>query len=734
MAITFVDSTTQDSAGALALTFTIPAGATTNDFMVAFVKQSENTGQQTWDDDGGGGNGWTQLAYNRTTGGRDQETAVYWKIHSGSESSPTFTWNTSGTTEPMSGTLLVYRGTDTTTPIQDWGFIEAQNDANPPNAPVDIGADPATIVVFHAATHDDISAVAAPTGYTLRTQVWSGTANDHRNHFTADLIGRSGIGSYTPPDWQHSVLNSTPEYHCYTLALQEPLTIAITDVDTDDKLAVGQTNVVLTGFGFDATQGTGKVELWSDVSGTVKVTQTIDSWSDTSIQFDVVDTGLVEGALYVVVTDDGGDESAPLRIAYGLPDYHTVISDQSPDHWWKFDNNYNDESGTNPFTSSVTGSGGAFSTTTICEQNTHSWRNQRGSRRECANSNFMNGQTEQNRLMGGWIMTGEVDEAFSCIYEEGGGVNNIAFFLGMGNTLIAQMADTADDNVHAFSNVPLEVNRPYHAMFRFSYTDAENTFELYLDGVKQSVTFGNPLTATDLDAHSGDISIGGPGGSLEVFGTDVTFQTTLDMYYANWATWATSRTDAQILELFERGASPDITIDTDTEANMQTDLDTYADTVRPNAPMAIRVQPATGVSDLALDADNITFDPLISIQLEWRGSGTLTWKNLNGSNLTSDKITAPNGGTVTIINPATLTLTGIENDSEVRVYEAGTTNEVGGQESVTTGTFATSVEVSSVDIVVHALGFLNIRLEGIAISGDTSLPIQQRVDRQYENL
>ena len=285
----------------------------------------------------------------------------------------------------------------------------------------------------------------------------------------------------------------------------------------------------------------------------------------------------------------------------------------------------------------------------------------------------MNGTTTTNRLMGGWIMTPEIDEAFSCIYEEGGGVNNIAFFLGMGNTLIAQMADTGDDNVHAFSNVPLDVDRPYHIMFRFSYTDAENTFELYLDGIKQSVTFGNPLTATDLTSHSGDISIGGPGGSLEVFGTDVTFQTTLDMYYANWVTWSESKSDADILELFERGAKPDVTISSDTEANMQTALDALADTLRPNAPMAIRVEDVTGGGDLELTADNITFNPLISIDLEWVGAGTLTWINENGADLTSAKIVTPNGGTVVIQEsvPITITVQDIDDNTvieDARVY------------------------------------------------------------------
>ncbi len=733
MAITFVDSNVQDSAGALALTFTIPAGATTDDFMIAFVKQSENTGQQTWDDDGGGGNGWTQLTYNRTTGGRDQETAIYYKVHSGSESNPTFTWNTSGTTEPMSGSLLVYRGVDTNVPIADWAYAEAQNDANPPNPTVDISATPATVLTFHAATHDDISTVAAPTGYTLRTQVWSGTNNDHRNHFTSDLIGYNTAGSYTPPDWQHSVLNTTPEYHTYTIALQEPQPIGI--LTYDDAVTYGVSDTI-TGFGFEATQNTGKLEIWDDLAGTTKTTQTITSWGDTSITYTVTQGSLPNNEqLYLVVTNDTGDESVPLAITLGLAPYHTVINNQSPDHWWKLDDDaYADSAGINPLTTSVIGGGGSFETDAICEQNTHSWKSTTGVRREPSNTANMNTSITTNRLFGGWVKFAGISPTLSCVYEEGGGVNNLAFFLGMGNILIAQLADTADDNVQAFSDFALEPERAYHVMFRFSYTDATKEFRLYIDGEKQAVTSGNPLTATDLDAHSGDISFGGPGGSLEVAGTDVTFQTQLDTNYANWASWSVSKTDADILELFQRGAVPDVTISSDTEANMQTALDALADTVRPNAPLAIRVEGATGSVDLALDADNITFNDSATLQVEWRGGGTLTWKNLNGSNLVSRKTYAPNGGTVTIVNPAVLTLTGLENPSEVRVYEAGTTTEVAGQELVTTGTFAASVEVASVDIVVHALGFLNIRLTGISISGDTTIPIQQRVDRQYENV
>lgn len=733
MAISFIGSNTQDSGGALSLTFTIPGAAQADDFMVAFVKQSENTGGQIWDDDGGGGNGWIRLAYNRTTSGRDQETAIYYKIHSGSESNPTFTWNTGGTAEPMSGSLLVYRGVDVNTPIQDWAFLQAQNDANPPNPGVNLAATPSQVLCFHAATHDDISAVAAPTGFTLRTQVWSGTANDHRNHFTADLSVATS-GSYTPPDWQHSVLNTTPEYHTYTLALQETQPIGVTSYDNTSNY--GDTEI-LAGFGFEATQGTGKVELWSDVTGTTKVLQTVNTWSDTSLNVTYVQGALSDNTtVYLVVTNDTGDETPPLALLVGLPPYDVIISNQAPDHWWTLNNDAYADSGdfsNIPLTNAVIGGGGSFVTTPISEDTTHSWEATLGVRREPSNSNAMNGTTTTNRLMGGWIQIPSIYQTLSCLYEEGGGVNNLAFFLGLGNVLIAQLADTGDDNVQAFSDFALEPNRAYHILFRFSYTDVTKEFRLYIDGQLQAVTSGNPLTATDLDGHSGDISFGGPGGNLEVAGTDVLFGTQDGTLYSNWVTWSESKSEADILELFRRGARPDLTISADTSANMQIALDAIADTVRGNAPLCIRVEKPTDGNSLSLDADNITFNPSATIQVEWRGSGTLTWTNLNGSNFVSEKGYASNGGTITIVNPATLTLTGLQNPTEVRVYDAGTTTEVAGQESVTSGTFSATIQIPSVDIQVIALSYENLRLEGIDTSVDASLPIQQRFDRNYSN-
>lgn len=82
-------------------------------------------------------------------------------------------------------------------------------------------------------------------------------------------------------------------------------------------------------------------------------------------------------------------------------------------------------------------------------------------------------------------------------------------------------------------------------------------------------------------------------------------------------------------------------------------------------------------------------------------------------------------------------LTGLQNPTEVRVYDAGTTTEIAGTEDVTTGTFQASVDVSaysSVDISILSLGYQNTRLLGVAVdAAGVSIPVQQQVDRQYLN-
>jgi hypothetical protein len=112
-------------------------------------------------------------------------------------------------------------------------------------------------------------------------------------------------------------------------------------------------------------------------------------------------------------------------------------------------------------------------------------------------------------------------------------------------------------------------------------------------------------------------------------------------------------------------------------------------------------------------------------------SHTLTINAANSS-LTAGDAGTGNGQTNILVS-STLILTNLQNPTEVRVFEAGTTNEVAGQENVTTGTFSTVIQVNAVDISVLSLGYLNIKLKDVVTTSDRSIPIAQTVDRQYEN-
>lgn len=105
---------------------------------------------------------------------------------------------------------------------------------------------------------------------------------------------------------------------------------------------------------------------------------------------------------------------------------------------------------------------------------------------------------------------------------------------------------------------------------------------------------------------------------------------------------------------------------------------------------------------------------------------------LTNSNATAQAIAYP-------LDLATLTLTGLQNPSEVRVFNAGTTTEVPdtGEESVTDGTFSGSIDIASyptVDISILSLGYQNTRLLSIPVpAAGVSIPVQQVLDRQYAN-
>jgi len=122
----------------------------------------------------------------------------------------------------------------------------------------------------------------------------------------------------------------------------------------------------------------------------------------------------------------------------------------------------------------------------------------------------------------------------------------------------------------------------------------------------------------------------------------------------------------------------------------------------------------------------------------YNNSGGLVTLNVSGASSPSYR----NGtdATTVINNTVQVTLTGMQDNSEVRIYEAGTTTPVAGIEDATSGspgarTFAFNDSPGDfVDIIVHSLGYKWLRVADFEIPGsNSSLPIQQVIDRNYSN-
>lgn len=95
----------------------------------------------------------------------------------------------------------------------------------------------------------------------------------------------------------------------------------------------------------------------------------------------------------------------------------------------------------------------------------------------------------------------------------------------------------------------------------------------------------------------------------------------------------------------------------------------------------------------------------------------------------------------TVNATVTITLTGLKDDTEVRVYSAGTTTELAGTEAATVGStndreFSFSATpASSIDIRIFNINWITDPLLNFTVPGSsTSIPIAQRIDRVFSNV
>jgi hypothetical protein len=390
----------------------------------------------------------------------------------------------------------------------------------------------------------------------------------------------------------------------------------------------------------------------------------------------------------------------------------------SPDHIWSFDGDYADSVGTADGTNS-----GFANAAALCEGATNSAQCNNTSDRVTLTTQADIDGAATNKAVGGWLQVNSIQLPPKSIYREGTTGNQYNIIMWAGNKLMLDIV-SGTTVLQAFSNNVLKPNRDYHVFTKFV---GNGEFALYIDGVKQSITVPtNAQTGVANIPARTALEFGDPSGATEAGNATVLLNAPTNGSYNFWCSFfdsaALGLTDSAIRSvIFEKGAVPGVTI------TNQAGLDTLANTVRADEPLNIRV--ADNGGDLTLTANNITHDPLASINVQWMGTGNLTYINNNGSNASIGS--TPNGGNITFITPAVLTVGPLIPNSEIRVYESGTTNELEGEENSGSG-FTRSILVNSVDVRIIKNDYVYIKVIGIDMTqGNVSLPINQQIDRNY---
>ncbi len=510
----------------------------------------------------------------------------------------------------------------------------------------------------------------------------TGTGTAHaRGRLSAYLTSTTNL-----TNWVHRSGNNVRiNYGAVNLSgLTGAIPLAITNVDGDDIVGNAQQNVLVnSNGGFEALQGEGTVVLADSPDGTGNVVAlTVNSWSDNQINVDISAGVQADSFAYLVVTTDGGAQGSRL-IQVGVPPetYQEAMEALTPawQHYWPFQNSYVDVIGS-ANANGVAANGTTFDTTPIVKGDTHSLLLD-SITDYCSpsdQSDMNTSSTAQRRYMGGWIMLDRVLQGLTVIWEEGAQVNNYALLIGYGNRAVWQFADDGGDYVQAYHDIALTPNRPYHVLMEFQGPNFNGGIcGCWLDGVKQSLTNGNPWEVTAFPSHSGNISWGHEGtenlqtgDSRGVDNVDIAFASPNACRYAHWySVQQQSYTESQIRqEMFAKGALADTIIGGDTQANMQIAVDAVASTVIPDYPCGIEIGSATEGS-FTLTFDNITFSDRCSMPVRYMGGDTLTIVLANGSDLDESKCEAPYGGTIIFERPATLTVEGIINGGEIRLYD-----------------------------------------------------------------
>ncbi len=438
---------------------------------------------------------------------------------------------------------------------------------------------------------------------------------------------------------------------------------------------------------------------------------------------------------YFVHNDTDGDsnvlESGPWATTGTYSDFLAALG---ADHHWDFDGDSLDQIGSvNGTNTSI-----SFAASAIAEDATNcAETNATGDRVALATTTNINNSAQERKCVMGTFMTTAVQPPPKRIYGEGNNTTCFQLVMWVGNFTMFEATEPTNfpDGLQVYGP-RAELNRAYHFTMIFEGNNYGNEIRFYVDGVEMvdaDPADRQPDTAS-LDAR-GVAEFADPAGTVGVGGNVVLLNAPVNGRYNHWATWGDKAeavlTDAQAREAFEKSCLANQTISTGTESAMQTALDAIDNEEKGNHPCCIRIEGNTGDTDFTLEGKGITYDSRASIHVQYTGTATLTWRDNIDSNTTI--FSTIRGGTIVVERETSLTLNGLANPTDIRVFEAGTTTLIDSEEGITDGDYSVNLYQTSVDIRIISLGEKIFSLLAVDTSADTTLELAQQTDRSYEN-
>ena len=256
--------------------------------------------------------GWTKLGDAEAGNASAVRLTVFAKAGDGAENSVAV--GLSGSPAYGSGgTVLVLPGGDSADLVDVSSTSTTQESGTDITSPSVVTTEADTLVLYCYCFDDDVTSEASVDG----DAGFSGTLRGYEEIATPGnglSVGvstktQAGIGATGACDWNTSDNDAGV---AFTIAFRSGVVgPTITDVETDEDFDDKDTGVTITGTTFEATKGTGKVELADSATyaSANKIEQTTTSWGATAIDF-TADLGTQSpGTKYIFVTNDSAQRS-----------------------------------------------------------------------------------------------------------------------------------------------------------------------------------------------------------------------------------------------------------------------------------------------------------------------------------------------------------------------------------------------------------------------------------------